>query len=150
MDVLEEGLHCCSNKLAENDKRFICKWTKTSLIRENATTIQDQVQTKLSRLFTRYLTNFATTITALPLSSANKIVASSIKRNLVLECQEWTSVLMPFWVDQIPSYKRAHFKETWKETYPLSSHTKKEKEKKRIFRAAAEGILWEEWKKLED
>jgi len=66
-------------------------------------------------LFTRYLTDSAAAITALPLSSAAKTVVGvtgNTKRNVVLECEEWTSVLMPFWITLVPSYKGAHFKET--------------------------------------
>ena len=65
----------------------------------NATVIQDQVPTRLFRLFKCYLTDFAAAVIILPLSSAEKTMAGmggSTKRNVVLECHEWTSALMPF------------------------------------------------------
>lgn len=44
MDVVK-GLHCCSNRPVENDKRPICRWIKTNLKYKdaggNVATIQD-------------------------------------------------------------------------------------------------------------
>ena len=83
-------------------------------------------------LFTGYLKNSATAVTAMPLSSAYKIVASMAtitKRNIVLKCQKWTSVVMPFCVSLTPSYKRAYFKETHDISMSIALTHKKQKTK---------------------
>ena len=103
MDVVEEGLYCCNNRLAENDKRLICIWTKASLSQRkywskcysNSGPSTNKTVQAVQVLSDRFCCSRYHTATV---KCRKKMVGmgGSTKRNVVLECHEWTSALMPF------------------------------------------------------